>query len=750
MKNKNSHRYVSKDFNKSIILLIIISVFVLTRGVLIEKLNSYTDYDEGTYLLIARYINHGYLPYRDIFAVHPPFYYYLLAGWLKVFGDSYISGRLLSLTLGMISLVIAYLIGKELKNSTIGIVLAGLLTLDPLFIELNSLVFHESLIELLTLLSVYCFLKYYRTHRTYYAYLSIGLTTLGTTAKFTMIPFLVSLYFSILMIHSEDIESYYHHAINIMISSKQLIMTFFVFLLTTVITIAGVTSWPSTTARILLIVPGIHKISKIGHIYATIVFISFWSLWIIYSFGITYVSKMINIAKIITKKLQFAIYLASVILGTKGIIEIPLGLLVSKSYINQTYLAQSGRGFPFITGFVIVNKILNAIQKDSPDTLVQWIMPLSLITLVIFLLSNEGKIKTHKGLNVLFLNTTFLYLIVFPMLPGPRYLLPALLVGYIAAVYILFFTENSIKKISAAGLIIIILISLSAYGMSYNYPQGTLKFAFAPHTKGMMDDLGEYLNKNNFTYKCFSANPMITYYLGLKSDPLLLDTFGIIYLKKEGEKYLINSISSRGIKCIILDSWMYAIKNRDKILYYGYGTLENYTIKNGTLMFGESYNNGEILEMFDLNSPNSPLRITTYNGNLLLLFRYHPVFKIKVLPANYERIKHVIIEYNGNLSYSIIWYTSTGQRYSSSVIYSTTGMFLLQQNKTSFLISFSGIALTREGNLIIPGNNYTTIKLCTQNACLLIKAQSIRLTRDMKLQVYGSPVEIEIPNKLGG
>jgi len=42
--------------------------------------------------MIARLINQGYLPYRDIFAVHPPLFYYMLALWLRIFGDNYVVG----------------------------------------------------------------------------------------------------------------------------------------------------------------------------------------------------------------------------------------------------------------------------------------------------------------------------------------------------------------------------------------------------------------------------------------------------------------------------------------------------------------------------------------------------------------------------------------------------------------------------------------------------------------------------------
>ncbi|WP_297497914.1 glycosyltransferase family 39 protein, partial [Thermococcus sp.] len=83
-------------------------------------MNEYFDYDEGTYLLIARFINHGILPYRDVIAVHPPFYYYLLALWMRIFGDSYVVGRSLSVVLGLAAVYVAYLTGRELRDWKLG------------------------------------------------------------------------------------------------------------------------------------------------------------------------------------------------------------------------------------------------------------------------------------------------------------------------------------------------------------------------------------------------------------------------------------------------------------------------------------------------------------------------------------------------------------------------------------------------------------------------------------------------------
>lgn len=103
------------------ILLGVLGVYIILRVPFLFSMDEFSDYDEGTYLLIARSINQGYLPYRDIFAVHPPLFYYLLALWLRIFGDSLIAGRLLSMFIGILSVFLGYSIGSKLGGEDTGL-----------------------------------------------------------------------------------------------------------------------------------------------------------------------------------------------------------------------------------------------------------------------------------------------------------------------------------------------------------------------------------------------------------------------------------------------------------------------------------------------------------------------------------------------------------------------------------------------------------------------------------------------------
>lgn len=175
--------------------MIIITFYLITRVYLaLTYFDEYLDYDEGTYLLIARLINQGYLPYRDIFAVHPPLYYYTLAFILRVFGDNYIIGRLFSVFIGLVSLIIAYYVGKEVRDEKLGLVLAGFLAMNPTLLLTNFLAVQEVFIEFFAIFSLYYLIRYIKTTKEYYAYLSLFLAGLGSTVKFTIIPYAISIF----------------------------------------------------------------------------------------------------------------------------------------------------------------------------------------------------------------------------------------------------------------------------------------------------------------------------------------------------------------------------------------------------------------------------------------------------------------------------------------------------------------------------------------------------------------------------
>ena len=98
--------------------------------------------------------------------IHPPLFYLVLKAWTFVFSDSIISMRMLSVMLSMISMFVLYIITKNLLPNEIQRMLVLLLfALSPLNIFYSQEVRMLNLNLLLTLTSVYFFIRYVSTPR---------------------------------------------------------------------------------------------------------------------------------------------------------------------------------------------------------------------------------------------------------------------------------------------------------------------------------------------------------------------------------------------------------------------------------------------------------------------------------------------------------------------------------------------------------------------------------------------------------
>ena len=112
-------------------------------------------WDEGYSLYFATQ------PLADMLAqtaqdIHPPLYYALLHGWIGLFGASPVAVRLLSVTIGVLTVPLAYAVGRFLGGSRVGLLGALLLAVNPLHIFYSQEVRMYGLVALLGLLSTMC------------------------------------------------------------------------------------------------------------------------------------------------------------------------------------------------------------------------------------------------------------------------------------------------------------------------------------------------------------------------------------------------------------------------------------------------------------------------------------------------------------------------------------------------------------------------------------------------------------------
>lgn len=91
--------------------------------------------------------------------VHPPLFYFVLHYWMEVFGESEFSTRLLSTLFGVLTLLAIYKVATLLFDKGTGLVAALLLALSHFHIWFSQEARMYTLLALLSLLSMYYFIK---------------------------------------------------------------------------------------------------------------------------------------------------------------------------------------------------------------------------------------------------------------------------------------------------------------------------------------------------------------------------------------------------------------------------------------------------------------------------------------------------------------------------------------------------------------------------------------------------------------
>ena len=136
--------------------------YILTLAFVLRLLSLHQSFwlDEATSAGVARDLSlyqilNDFLP-GDF---HPAGYYLLLKGWGAVFGFSTVALRLSSVCVGVATVFVVYLIGKTLKNETLGTLSALLFATAPLHIYYSQEVRMYSLSTLLASLTIYFYLR---------------------------------------------------------------------------------------------------------------------------------------------------------------------------------------------------------------------------------------------------------------------------------------------------------------------------------------------------------------------------------------------------------------------------------------------------------------------------------------------------------------------------------------------------------------------------------------------------------------
>ena len=91
--------------------------------------------------------------------IHPPLYYLILKGWMALFGAGVVQARLLSATIGTVTIPLLYLLGRRLAGQSTGMWAAALLTISPFHVYYSQEVRMYGLVTLLSLLAGFMTLR---------------------------------------------------------------------------------------------------------------------------------------------------------------------------------------------------------------------------------------------------------------------------------------------------------------------------------------------------------------------------------------------------------------------------------------------------------------------------------------------------------------------------------------------------------------------------------------------------------------
>jgi mannosyltransferase len=86
--------------------------------------------DEGNSVALAQ-ATLGEIVTRTALDIHPPLYYWLLHGWMRLFGESEIAVRSLSVVAGVLLVVVIYRLGTRLFDARVGLLAAFIAAVSP-------------------------------------------------------------------------------------------------------------------------------------------------------------------------------------------------------------------------------------------------------------------------------------------------------------------------------------------------------------------------------------------------------------------------------------------------------------------------------------------------------------------------------------------------------------------------------------------------------------------------------------------
>ena len=152
-----------------LLLIIFVVFYFLLR--LIYACNLPVNNDEGRYIYDAYLITEGFVPFED-YLTRSPVFIYSLSFFIRIFGNTLIAGRLLSIIASLLTAVVLYKIGSNFFRKKIGIIAAILFLVVPYSIKISTFVITEPLQVFFVSVAIFYFFKGLKNKKIAYYFLN--------------------------------------------------------------------------------------------------------------------------------------------------------------------------------------------------------------------------------------------------------------------------------------------------------------------------------------------------------------------------------------------------------------------------------------------------------------------------------------------------------------------------------------------------------------------------------------------------
>jgi len=187
------YRAWSPVWNQWLILGAIVAVGFIFRAYNLGFVD--LDADESTSLDATRGILRTGAPQATsgIWYTRSPAYHYMLALWLRLFGDSIVNARFLSVLWGTATLVLVFILTRKITGKVwLALIVTAILAIDPSEVYFSRFIRFYQVVQCLSILSFWLFLKAFvdRSGRAYQYgfFIALTLTILNQEVTVTLLP----------------------------------------------------------------------------------------------------------------------------------------------------------------------------------------------------------------------------------------------------------------------------------------------------------------------------------------------------------------------------------------------------------------------------------------------------------------------------------------------------------------------------------------------------------------------------------